>query len=66
MDNSNPKLASSCSKLKGVGFYHTIPTFSTLREKPFENTVGKEKKYWNQHFLLNQQGFLVFTDQIST
>ena len=35
--------------LKGLTLNYTIPTFFTLRKKPYENIVGKGENACNHH-----------------
>ena len=37
---------------KCLTLYHTVPTFKTMKKRPFENIVGKGENAGNQHFLL--------------
>ena len=34
--------------------YHTMMTFNAVKEKAFENIVGKEENAGNQHLLFSQ------------
>ena len=43
----------------------TIPSFLTVKQRTFENSVGKGENAGNQHFLHFQQCFLPFPNQIS-
>ena len=45
--------------------YHTIPTLTTLTNRPYENIMGKGENAGNQHFLLFPLHFLPFPKQIS-
>ena len=43
----------------GLTLYHTILTFTTLKQKAFENiVVGKAENSGNQHFLFFPQCFI--------
>ena len=49
---------------KWLTLYHTIWTFNDQRDRAFENIVGKGENAGYQHFLLFQQCFLPFPNQI--
>ena len=44
--------------MKCLTLSHTMTPFDTLRNKPFENTVGKGEIAHNEQFLLFPQCFL--------
>ena len=46
--------------------YHKILALNNPQGEAFESIVGKEENAGNQHFLLFQKCFLLFTSQIST
>ena len=48
-----------------IFLYQTITTFKDLYRKALENIVGKGENTGNQHFLLFQLCFQLFTKQIS-
>ena len=54
-----------CGREELLTFYHTVPTFTALYKKPFENIVRKEENASNQHFLLFPKCLQPFPKQIS-
>ena len=46
-------------------FTEQVRIFTTVREKPFENTAGKGENAGNQHFLLFPQCFLPYQRKIA-
>ena len=44
---------------------NAVKLFTTIRERPFENIVGKAENAGNQHFLLFPQSCLLFPRQNS-
>ena len=51
--------------LEELTHYNTMTTFEALKEKDFENIVGKGENAGSQHFLLFPQCFLTIPKIIS-
>ena len=57
---------SSCyASRRSLTLYQPFLLFMTVKQRTFENSVGKGENAGNQHFLYFQQCFLPFPNQIS-